>query len=103
MNLRKVIAVLMIAMCTCTIMPAFAGNEISTVPPEKTAQDSRSQQLTNRLIEIKNMDKSNLTSEQKRELRKEVKAIKRDNRRGSGIYLSVGAVIIIVLLLILLL
>lgn len=102
MNLRKLTAVLLIAMCTSIAVPAFAGNEPVTVPVEKANTDARSQQLMNRLVEIKNMDKSTLTSEEKRELRKEVKSIRREERR-SGVYLSVGAIIIIILLLILLL
>lgn len=56
-----------------------------------------------RLVEIRNMDKSKLTRAERRELRKEVKAIKELNSaNGSGVYLSVGAIIIIILLLILL-
>ena len=58
----------------------------------------------NRLNEIKDMDKSNLSSAEKRELRKEVKSLKREIRSNSrGIYISIGAAIIIVLLLILIL
>ena len=48
------------------------------------------------------MDKSNLTKVEKKELRKEVKELKKQANK-SGIYLSVGAIIIIILLLILLL
>jgi hypothetical protein len=56
------------------------------------------------LNEIKAMDKSDMTSSEKKALRKEVKVIKSSLRdSNSGIYLSVGAVIIIILLLILLL
>jgi hypothetical protein len=102
MNLKKLTTVLLIAMCTSIVAPAFAGDEKTITPIEKADREARSQQAMNRLMEIKNMDKSNLTSEQKRELRKEVKAI-RDDRRRNGIYLSVGAIIIIILLLILIL
>lgn len=60
--------------------------------------------MYNRLEEIKTMDKSELSSSEKRELRKEVKTIKTELKStGHGVYLSVGAIIIIVLLLILLL
>jgi hypothetical protein len=50
------------------------------------------------------MDKSNLKTSQRVELRKEVRSIRKSLRehRG-GIYLSLGAVIIIILLLIILL
>lgn len=60
--------------------------------------------LLNRLDEIKAMDKSELSSSEKKELRKEVRAIKAELKStGNGVYLSVGAIIIIILLLILLL
>jgi hypothetical protein len=50
------------------------------------------------------MDKSNLTFTERRELRKEVKAIKEELAQVSGgVYLSIGAIIVILLLLILLL
>lgn len=60
--------------------------------------------LLNRLNEIKAMEKSSLTSTEKKSLRKEVKEIKSELKAtGNGVYLSVGAIIIIILLLILLL
>lgn len=60
--------------------------------------------MINRLEEIKVMDKSSMTRVEKKELRKEVRTIKANLRSSnSGVYLSVGAIIIIVLLLILLL
>jgi hypothetical protein len=71
---------------------------------EKPNNDAYARQLMNRLIEIRDMDKSNLTSSEKKALRKEVKEIKKEVKKDQkGIYLSVGAIIIIVLLLILLL
>jgi hypothetical protein len=60
--------------------------------------------MLSRLDEIKAMDKSSLKSSEKKELRKEVRAIKSELRStGNGVYFSVGAIIIIILLLILLL
>ena len=62
------------------------------------------QTMLNRLNEIKEMDKSNLSSSEKKELRTEVKTIKKNLKKsGQGVYLSVGTIIIILLLLILLL
>ena len=62
------------------------------------------QAMFNRLDEIKAMDKSNLNSIQKKELRKEIKTIKSQLRTtNNGVYLSIGAIIIIILLLILIL
>jgi hypothetical protein len=60
--------------------------------------------LMARLREIDEMDKSDLSRSEKRELRKEVREIEKTlNSRGGGVYLSVGALIIVILLLILLL
>jgi hypothetical protein len=62
------------------------------------------QAMCNRLNEIKAIDKSNLNSIQKKELRKEIKTIKAELRStNNGVYLSIGAIIIIILLLILIL
>ena len=68
-----------------------------------TMSDERGELLINRLKEIKSMDKSDLSRTEKRVLRKEVKSIKAElNASGKGIYLSIGAIIIVILLLILL-
>jgi len=53
-------------------------------------------------MEIRQMSKTNLSKAEKKDLRKEVKSLKKE-ASTQGIYLSVGAVIIIILLLILLL
>jgi hypothetical protein len=60
--------------------------------------------MFHRIDEIKALDKSILTADQKKELQKEVRTIKKELRNTNhGLYLSVGAIIIIVLLLILIL
>ena len=56
-----------------------------------------------RVYEIKKMDKSNMTSTEKKGLRKELRSLKKRYREGRGIYISAGAVIIIIILLILVL
>jgi Flp pilus assembly protein TadB len=87
------------------ISEATTGNtsEASNTSIEQ-AGDAYAQQLTTRLKEIKDMDKSNLNADEKSELRSEVLAIQENMQSNNGgIYLSVGAVIVIILLLILLL
>lgn len=60
--------------------------------------------MMDRLEEIEAMDKSDLNSAEKKELRKEVRDIKKELKElGGGVYISVGAAILIVLLLILIL
>lgn len=74
--------------------PAIRTNE--------TPKEVLTYQIKTRLMEIKQMDKSNLTRQEKKELRKEVRELKK-KAVTNGIYLSVGAIIIIILLLILIL
>lgn len=104
MNPKKIITVLLFAMFTALVMPAFAGEPVDVIKTE-TANNARSQQVYNRIVEIRNMDKSNLTSSEKKELRKELRSLKKESqpKRKGGIYLSVGAIIVIGVLLILLL
>ncbi|MFL5729085.1 MAG: hypothetical protein ACJ75J_06305 [Cytophagaceae bacterium] len=79
--------------------PGPARNSLSM--PAK-ADDSI---LLIRVNEINAMDKSALTSSEKRQLRQEIRGIKsaQTAHGNGGIYLSTGAIIIIILLLIILL
>jgi hypothetical protein len=101
-KLRLVIIMLVMA----TTLPTFANTIVKTDAPisNTTANDSKTEVLLNRLKEIRDMDKSNLSRADKKSLRKEVKEIKTTMRTTSnGVYLSIGAIIIIILLLILIL
>ena len=76
--------------------PIHTSTESNEIPPEI-------REMIDRLNEIKNMDKSSLARLEKKELRKEVRAIKKSVRAsGNGIYISSGAIIIILLLIIIL-
>jgi hypothetical protein len=101
MNPKKIIPVLIFSMCITMITPVFARTE-SPAPNTEVPKDVLARQIETRLVQIRNMDKTNLTKVEKKELRKEVKNLRKQARSG-GIYLSVGAIIIIILLLILLL
>lgn len=80
-----------------TVIPA------STVLPAKSAESAKADALLLRLEEIKAMDKSTLTPAEKRKLRKETRSIKSQLKAISGgVYLSSGAIILILLLIILL-
>ena len=74
---------------------------IIIVKPEESAEVKA---LLMRLDEINAMDKSDLKSPEKKDLRVEVRSIKQQlSELGDGLYLSVGAIVIILLLLIILL
>ncbi len=85
----------------------FIPNQITAAvkkPITTTEVPKEVKVLLLRLDEIKAMDKSELSSIEKKTLRKEVRTIKSTLKStGNGVYLSVGAIIIIILLLILLL
>jgi hypothetical protein len=85
---------------------AIPGLALSTAPADslESFTPARALVLTERLEEIKETDISALPKAEKKALRKEVKEIKKEMKEGrGGVYLSVGAIIIIVLLLVLLL
>ncbi len=106
MNFQKFLKTALIGLCISLTLPAVS-NTISP-PTEFNPGPAKNPNKTNdavvRLQEIKDMNKEYLSRAQKKDLRKEVKEIKKQLRTSNnGIYLSVGAIIIIVLLLILLL
>jgi hypothetical protein len=85
---------------TATALSASSSNAVTDVAHNISIP------VTDGLEEIKNMDKSALTGSERRDLRKEVRAMKKEMKSdglGRGVYLSVGAIIIIILLLILIL
>lgn len=105
--MKKVTFYLMMMVLSLSVIPTqvFASEKnptlVTNIPKEVPTEVKV---MLNRLEEIKAMDKSNMTSVEKKELRKEVRAIKADLKSsGNGVYLSIGAIIIIILLLILLL
>lgn len=101
MRSKTMITTLFFAMTFAFMGPAFA-NEIPAIPVNETPKEILAKQIKTRLMEIKTMDKSDLTKAEKNELKKEVKEL-RKQAKTNGIYLSVGAIIIIILLLILIL
>ncbi|MDF3076285.1 MAG: Seryl-tRNA synthetase [Sphingobacteriaceae bacterium] len=94
-------ASLMLAVTVMSV-PAYASSKPKEQPTEQ--QLVRIEQIKDRVEEIQAMDKSNLTSQQRQDLKTELKSMKKEAKAlGGGVYLSVGAIIIIILLLILLL
>jgi hypothetical protein len=92
------------------VLSVFSVSKIQASPPKEKgvilsiAQKEEEKLMVSRLYEIHQMDKSQLSSTDRKLLRKEVKSIKsKMSEMKGGVYLSVGAVIIIILLLILIL
>ena len=104
--MKKSTYLLMTILVLLCVFPAtvFASEKSLLIIENPKEVPIEIQAMFNRLDEIKAMDKSNLNSIQKKELRKEIKTIKSQLRTtNNGVYLSIGAIIIIILLLILIL
>lgn len=82
----------------------FQSNAASTLPSDSLADSRIAAQITLRVNEIQDMDKTNLTASEKRGLKKELRDMKKQaSGLDSRVYLSIGAIIIIILILILIL
>jgi hypothetical protein len=106
MTLKKFLHVASFVMIAALVLPVTASSEVSVSnkPGSEKAVDPKVAVLMQRLNEIKTMDRTEMTSLERKNLRKEVKEIKSEMKAISGgVYLSVGAIIIVILLLILLL
>jgi predicted PurR-regulated permease PerM len=81
-----------------------ASATVKNDQPLTEQQQAQLQKITNRVDEIRDMDKSNLTREQKRVLRTELRTMKTQANAISngGIYLSITAILVIILLLLIL-
>jgi hypothetical protein len=105
--MKKIKLGLMIICLSLTFQPLTSNAETITASPSsvvsKLAESEKAKSLLVRLDEINAMDKSDLKSSEKRSLRREVRSIEKQLKETSGgVYISVGALIIIVLLLIIL-
>jgi len=80
-----------------------ASNTIPTTPltTEQTSANPRTQELTQRLEQIRAMDKSQMSASERKALRKETRQIKK--ALGGGVYISAGAIIVILIILLLVL
>ncbi len=104
--MKKLVLGLAIATLLLVFTPAqsetvYGANPVPTTNP---AEAAASTVLINRLNEIDALDKSTMNATEKRALRKEVRTIKKElSTSGGGVYLSVGALLLIIILLIVLL
>jgi len=109
--MKKIVLCLMATCLSLTFIPlqSFAATTVEpsslvvTKPPE-TAESAEAKTLLLRLDKINSMDMSKLKSSEKKNMRKEVRSINRELRDiGGGVYVSAGALILILILLIVLL
>ena len=100
--MKKIVLCLMATFLSLTFLP-LQSNAATTAAPSSlvNSKPAEAKTLVLRLNEINAMDKSKLKSSDKKNLRKEVKSINHKLREiGGGVYISAGALILILVLLI---
>jgi len=107
MSFSSFFKVITVALFIAISLPLTSSAMHSKALPTDSIADAKIiATITSRVYQIQAMDKTNLTSAEKRALKKELKGLKAQAtavERSRGVYLSIGAIIIIILLLILLL
>jgi hypothetical protein len=104
----KKIAIILLATCmSLTFLPLQASasttEPVTTMPAPKPVESSEAKTLELRLNELNSMDKTKLKASEKKSMRKEVRSINHKLREiGGGVYISAGALILILILLIVL-
>ncbi|HSI78012.1 MAG TPA: hypothetical protein VK957_19085 [Lunatimonas sp.] len=99
---RTLILTVLIVSSFSTAPFQAVGKDMANKTP--SVPDATAQAMVLRLQEIKELDMSTLDKTEKKELRSEVREINKElKKNGGGIYLSVGALLVVIVLLILLL
>lgn len=101
--MRKIAYFLSFMLLLTSISPAAMAKAEKKEKPKLTAeQELRLEEIQTRLAEIKAMDFGELSTNELKEVKVELKELKKEAKQnGGGIYLSVGAIIVILLVLIL--
>jgi len=105
----KKIAIGLLATClSLTLLPlqinAATNAPLSSVNAPKPVESAEARVLLLRLDEISKTDASKLNSAEKKDMKKEVRSIKRELKDiNGGVYISAGALILILILMVILL
>jgi len=107
--MKKVIFFVSLMIITMGSTFAFASdkksnsdNSAKPVATENRLSEVELRRLTNRAEEIRDMDKTNMTVKETRELKKELKGIEKSVRKGGTIVIGGASLILLIILIILL-
>jgi hypothetical protein len=112
LKMKRSIILIYLVMLSLGLSSAFGAetdkkNRKGDALPVKTENKLTAEELnrlTRRVEEIRDIDKSELTAKEKKELKKELKAIKANVKADGGyVYIGAGTLLVIILLVILLL
>src|SRR4051812_30443664 len=103
--MKKFTLTFVTAMMLLFVSPAQAKTASTAAPVSTVLSAEESAKVTalvNRVNEINAMDRSSMTHAEKKELRKELRSIKREvnHTQGSVVYISSGLLILIIVLII---
>ncbi len=110
--MKRIIPYVLIMIFSLSALTALAAKTDKNASPDNFAVPDKTEnklseeemsRLTRRVEEIRDMDKTDMTVREKRELKNELKGIKENVRRdGGGIYIGAGTLILIIILVIIL-
>ncbi len=108
--MKKNLLFVFITILSLNTLTSFAGindsNAKNLTVPDKTENKLSAEEisrLTNRVEEIRNMDKTDMTAKEKRDLKKELTTIKKNVKRSGGYFYIGGSTLLLIILLIILL
>jgi len=107
--MRKTIFLSILLIFTMSTTMVFAGKKSAsekaaiTMKAENKLSEAELKVLTTRVEAIRSMDKSEMSSLEKRELRKELRGIKENVRRSDGVIYIGGSTLLLIIILIILL
>jgi hypothetical protein len=106
--MKKIILFALMFIFSLGAFTAFGSSSVVKENPavrekkENKLSDEEMSRLTKRVEEIRDMDKTNMTVKEKRELKKELKGIKENVRRNGGyIYIGTATLLLIILIVVL--
>lgn len=105
--MKKTIFIALLMIFSLGASTAFASkSDLKSAAPVATENKLSAEEvsrLTKRVEEIRDMDKTNLTVTEKRELRKEMKSIKENVRKSGEVIYIGGSTLLLIIILILIL
>ncbi len=103
-NYLTIVTTALVLLLSVPVLTHAAAEPVSTTIPLNKSGKSSTQGISTRLDEIRAIDKSTLSSSEKKALREEARVLKKQpNDLSNGVYISAGGVILVIVLLILLL
>jgi hypothetical protein len=102
--MKKLMACTATAVMLVTITPIQSKAKKNPASISVTGKESAElAAITNRVTEINAMDRSTMSPSEKREIRKELRALKKEaTQHSGGVFISTGVLVLIIVLIIIL-